>query len=48
MFRMLEVCSASMQKSLHGLDNINAEGAEAFDNLHSMIETLMENGAGEH
>ena len=27
---------------------ITAEGAEAFDNLHSMIETLMENGAGEH
>ena len=37
-----------MQKSLHGLDNITAEGAEAFDNLHSLIETLMENGAGEH
>lgn len=48
LFRMLEVCSASMQKSLHGLDNITAEGAEAFDNLHSMIEMLMENGAGEH
>ena len=33
LFRMLEVCSASMQKSLHGLDNITAEGAEAFDRL---------------
>ena len=48
MFRMLEICSASMQKSLHGLDNITAEGAEAFDGLMSIIETLMENGADKH
>ncbi|KAL9976835.1 hypothetical protein ACROYT_G014170 [Oculina patagonica] len=48
LFRMLEICSASMQKSLHGLDNITAEGTEAFDNLLSTIETLMENGADEH
>ena len=44
LFRMLEICSASMQKSLHGLDNIIAEGAEAFDGLMSIIETLMKNG----
>ena len=37
-----------MQKSLHGLDNITAEGAEAFDGLMSIIETLMENGADKH
>ena len=48
LFRMLEICSASMQKSLHGLDNITAEGAEAFDGLMSIIETLMENGADKH
>ena len=45
LFRMLEICSASMQKSLHGLDNITAEGAEAFDGLMSIIETLTNNGA---
>ena len=26
LFRMLDVCSRSMQRSLHGLDNITAEG----------------------
>ena len=39
LFRMLEVCSASMQRSLHGLDNITAEGTEAFDNLRAIIDT---------
>ena len=37
-----------MQKSLHGLDNITTEGAEAFDGLLSIIETLMKNGAVKH
>ena len=48
LFRMLEICSASMQRSLHGLDNITAEGTEAFDNLHAIINTLVENGAEGH
>ena len=37
-----------MQRSLYGLDNITAEGTEAFDNPCAIIDTLLENGAGEH
>ena len=48
LFRMLDVCSASMQKSLHGLDIITAEGTEAFDKLREIVYTLEENGAKEH
>ena len=48
LFRMLEICLVSMQKSLHGLYDITAEGAEAFDGLMSIIEMLMENGADKH
>ena len=47
LYRILDVCSASMQKSLQGLDNVTAEGTEAIDNLTKMIETLVENGAEE-
>ena len=47
LYRILDVSSASMQKSLQGLDNVIAEGTEAIDNLTKMIETLVENGAEE-
>ena len=47
LYRILDVCSASMQKSLQGLDNVTTEGTEAKDNLTKMIETLVENGAEE-
>ena len=47
LYRILDVCSASMQKSLQGLDNVTAEGTEAIDHLTKMIETLVENGAEE-
>ena len=47
LFRILDTCSASMQKSLQGLDNISSEGAEAIDNLLKIIRTLIENGAVE-
>ena len=40
LYRMIEVCSASMQKSLQGLDNTTAEGVEAFDQAFSMLEGL--------
>ena len=43
MYRMLQVCSASMQKSLQGLDNVTADGTEAFDSLVSIVETLSKN-----
>ena len=42
--RIIEVCSASMQKSLQGLDNTTAEGAEAFDQVFSMLESLENQG----
>ena len=38
--RMIEVCSASMQRSLQDLDNTAAEGTEAFDQISSMLEGL--------
>ena len=42
--RMIEVCSASMQKSLQGLDNTTAEGTEAFNQVFSMLESLADQG----
>lgn len=47
LWRMLQVCSASMQKSLQGLDNLTAEGTEAFDNALKIVDFLVVNGAGE-
>lgn len=40
LFRILEVCSASMQKSLHGLDYIITEGVQAFESLDNIASTL--------
>ena len=37
LYRILDVCSASMQKSLQGLDNVTADGTEAIDNLTKMM-----------
>ena len=36
-YRIIEVCGASMQKSLQGLDNITAEGTEARDKVTDML-----------
>lgn len=44
LYRIIEVCSASMQKSLQGLDNFSADGGEGFDNLLLLLDTLQENG----
>ena len=41
---MIEVCSASMQKSVQELDNATAEGTGAFDQVFSMIEGLADRG----
>ena len=38
--RILKVCSASMRKSLQGLDYFSADGAKAFDDLHEIVEKL--------
>ena len=40
LFRILEVCSVSMQKSLHGLDYIITEGVQAFESLDNIASTL--------
>ena len=40
LFRILEVCSASMQKSLHGLDYITTDGVQAFEALEDIVSTL--------
>lgn len=45
LYRILDLCSASMQKSLHGLDNFTAAGAQAFQNLEGVVHTLEENGS---
>lgn len=44
LFRILEVCQASQQKSLQGLDYVSTEGSEAFDVLEEAVETLEQNG----
>ena len=41
---MIEVCSASMQKSLQGLDSTTAHGTEAFEQVFSMLESLENQG----
>ena len=38
--RVLNVCSASVRKSLQGLDYVSAEGAKAFEELEDVIEKL--------
>jgi hypothetical protein len=38
--RILNVCSASVRKSLQGLDYFSAEGAKSFDDLEEIVEKL--------
>ncbi len=38
--RVLSVCSASVRKSLQGLDYFSAEGAKAFEDLEAIVEKL--------
>ena len=42
--RVLAVCSSSVRKSLQGLDNFSAQGAEAFDHLEELVDKLVECG----
>lgn len=41
--RVLKVCSASVRKSLQGLDYFSASGAEGFDNLEKIVLKLGDN-----
>ena len=40
LFRILDVCSASMPKSLHGLDYFTSEGVQGFEFLEKIADTL--------
>ena len=40
LYRILQVREASQRKSLQGLDNIAAAGAEGFDNMHKIVDEL--------
>jgi len=44
--RILNVCPASMRKSLQGLDYISSSGAQAFDDLCEVVELLGDTGQG--
>lgn len=47
LYRILDACSASLQKSLKGLDNFTAEGSEAFDTMQHIIDVLGDHGVAE-
>ena len=40
LYRILRVREASQRKSLQGLDNVAAAGAEGFDTLHKIVDEL--------
>ena len=45
LYRILDVCAASRQKSLQGLDYFLTEGAQAFESVERVIMMLEEGGA---
>ena len=47
MLRILFVCSASVRKSLQGLDYFAAEGAKAFEDLIAVVDEVSVAGAGQ-
>ena len=48
LFRILsEECVASVRKNLQGLDSYASEGARRFDDLLSLLDTLVKYGANE-
>ena len=47
LYRILQVREASQRKSLQGLDNIAAAGAEGFDTMHKIADDLKDRGARE-
>ena len=46
MLRILNVCSASVGKSLQGLDYFTTSGSKAFDELENVADRLGELGVG--
>ena len=45
LYRILQVREASQRKSLQGLDNIAATGAEGFDTMQKIVDDLKDRGA---
>ena len=45
LYRIIDVCAASRQKSLQGLDYFLTEGAQAFESVERVIMVLEEEGA---
>lgn len=43
LLKILTACAASQRTKLHGLDNIAAEGVEAFQSLHEFVNNLKKN-----
>ncbi|KAK3750455.1 hypothetical protein QZH41_008694, partial [Actinostola sp. cb2023] len=46
LLRILTVCSASVRKSLQGLDYVSSAGAQAFEDLFDVVERLGDAGKG--
>ena len=40
LLRIFNVCSASVRKSLQGLDYITCSGSQVFDDLHDAVNRL--------
>ena len=47
MFKILEVREASKRKTLQGLDNTAANGAEGFQTIETLVKTLEKGGMEE-
>ena len=45
LFKILQVREASQRKSLQGLHNIAAGGADGFDSMRKIVDDLRDNGA---
>ena len=45
LFQILNVRESSQRKSLQGLDNIAASGADGFDMLHKIVDDLQQSGS---
>ena len=45
LFQILKVRESSQRKSLQGLDNIAANGADGFDMLHKIVHDLEQSGS---
>ena len=45
LYRIIEACGASMQKSLQGLDNTTVEGAEAIGNVTDVLKIFGDHGS---